>query len=207
MAPRSRHTRRRITTARLPGGEPLEQRRLLAVTASVTSGELRIGFTSSAAAEQVARLSSDGTNYTVRNTNNVSIGTFAVSAVNSITVTGLTTVERFEIPSTSTREIADPISVAATVETTVIGQAITASSGGVRVGSPSITLAAAVTTAGGQTYAGNVTLATGSIVANSTAAADIRFESTVTGVSAACSWSKQPVRPWCSEGCRDPPGW
>jgi hypothetical protein len=130
MAPRSRHTRRRITTARLPGGEPLEQRRLLAVTASVTSGELRIGFTSSAAAEQVARLSSDGTNYTVRNTNNVSIGTFAVSAVNSIAVTGLTAVERFEIPSTSTREIADPITVAATVETTAIGRAIATLSGG-----------------------------------------------------------------------------
>ena len=184
MTTRWKHNARRMRfSPSLPGGEPLEQRRLLAVTASVTSGELRIGFTPSAAAEQVARLSSDGTKYTVRNTNNVSIGTFAVSAVNSITVTGLTAVERFEIPSTSTREIADPITVAATVETTAIGRAIATSSGGVQIGSPAITLTADVTTAAAQTYAGNVTLATGSIVTASTGAADIRFESTVTGVS------------------------
>ena len=183
MAPRSRPDAKRTTPPTLRGGESLERRQLLAITASVTSGELRIGFTSSAAAEQIARLSSDGTNYSVRNTNNVSIGTFAVSAVNSITVTGLTAVERFEIPATSGREIADPITVAATVETTVIGRAIATSAGGVQIGSPAITLAAGVTTAAAQTYAGNVTLATGSLVAASTAGADIRFESTVTGVA------------------------
>ncbi len=184
MTTRWKHdARRKRTSASLPGGESLERRHLLAITASVTSGELRIGFTSSAAAEQIARLSSDGTNYTVRNTNNVSVGTFAVSAVNSIMVTGLTAVERFEIPATSTREIADPITVAATVETTVIGRAIATSAGGVQIGSPAITLAAGVTTAAAQTYAGNVTLATGTLVAASTAGADIRFESTVTGVA------------------------
>ena len=89
MTTRWKHNARRMRfSPSLPGGEPLEHRRLLAVTASVTSGELRIGFTPSAAAEQVARLSSDGTNYTVRNTNNVSIGTFAVSAVNSPAASG-----------------------------------------------------------------------------------------------------------------------
>ena len=183
MAPRSRPDSKRTKPSSLPGGESLERRHLLAVTASLTSGELRIGFTASAAAEQIARLSSDGTNYTVRNTNNVSVGTFAVSSVNSITVTGLAAVERFEIPSTSSREITDPITVAATVETTIIGRSITTASGGVLIGSPTITLAAAVTTAGGQTYAGNVTLPTGSLAVTSTTSGDVRFESTVTGVT------------------------
>ena len=75
MAPLSRRNRRRRVASRLSAAEPLEWRRMLAVQASLVSGELRISFTpSSTVPEQVAWLSSNGTNYTVRNTSNVSIG-------------------------------------------------------------------------------------------------------------------------------------
>ena len=130
---------------------------MFAVTAALSGSELRIGFTSSSVAEQVARLSSDGTNYTVRNTNSISIGTFSVTTVKSISVTGLAAVERFEIPSTSVREITAPLVVTNTVDTSVINRAINSPSGGVSIGSPAITLGASVTTAAAQTYSGQVT--------------------------------------------------
>ena len=163
--------------------EPLEPRTMFAVTAALSGSELRIGFTSSAVAEQVARLSSDGTNYTVRNTNSISIGTFSVTTVKSISVTGLAAVERFEIPSTSVREITAPLVVTNTVDTSVINRAINSPSGGVSIGSPAITLGASVTTAAAQTYSGQVTIAAGDIATVSTAAGEIRFEDIVKGAA------------------------
>lgn len=139
--------------------EPLEHRRMLAVQASLVSGELRISFTpSSTIPEQVARLTSDGTNYTVRNTNNVSVGTFSAVTTTAISAAGSTGNDRLELPATGSQPIADPLTVASTIETVVIAKAVTPSSGGLDIGSQMITLAADVVTPGSQTYAGNVTL-------------------------------------------------
>jgi len=160
----------------------LEKRQLLAVQAALSAGVLRISFTpSTTLPEQVARLSSDGVNYTVRNTNNVSIGTFSVSATNSIAVTGSSGVDRLELPSTGLQPIGDPLTVSSTIETTVIARAVTPVSGGVEIGSPATILSASVTTPGSQTYAGNVTL--GGVVTARTIAADafVRFEGVVSG--------------------------
>ena len=152
---------------------------MLAVIASLSGSELRIGFTSSSVAEQVARLSSDGTNYTVRNTNSISVGTFAVTAVKSVSVSGLAAVERFEIPSNSAREITSPLVVTSTVDTSVINRAINTPSGGLSIGSPVIMLGASVTTAAAQTYAGQVTITAADVSAVSTSAGEIRFEDIV----------------------------
>ena len=156
---------------------------MLAVTASLSGSELRIGFTSSSVAEQVARLSSDGTNYTVRNTNSISVGTFAVTAVKSISVSGLAAVERFEIPSTSARGITSPLVVTSTIDTSVINRVINTPSGSLSIGSPVIMLGASVTTAAAQTYAGQVTIAATDVSAVSTSAGEIRFEDIVTGTA------------------------
>ncbi|RLS44082.1 MAG: hypothetical protein DWH83_03285, partial [Planctomycetota bacterium] len=57
MATRSRRHAKRNNSARLSAAEPLECRRMLAVQASLVSGELRISFTpSSTVPEQVAWL-------------------------------------------------------------------------------------------------------------------------------------------------------
>ena len=157
---------------------------MLAVQASLVSGELRISFTpSSTVPEQVARLSSDGTNYAVRNTNNVSIGTFSVATTTAISVTGSTGVDRLEVPATGAQPIADPLTVASTIETTVIARALTPATGGVEIGSPAVTLSAAVTTPGSQTYAGNVVLG-GAVTVRTTAdGSRVRFEGVVSGAA------------------------
>ncbi|MEI6637813.1 MAG: hypothetical protein WCO99_14705, partial [Planctomycetota bacterium] len=169
MATRSRRHAKRNNSAGLSAAEPLEGRQMLAVQASLVSGELRISFTpSSTVPEQVARLSSDGTNYAVRNTNNVSIGTFSVATTTAISVTGSTGVDRLEVPATGAQPITDPLTVASTIETTVIARALTPATGGVEIGSPAVTLSAAVTTPGSQTYAGNVVLG-GAVTVRTTA--------------------------------------
>ena len=157
---------------------------MLAVQASLVSGELRISFTpSSTVPEQVAWLSSNGTNYTVRNTNNVSIGTFSVATTTAISVTGSTGVDRLEVPATGGQPIADPLTVASTIETTVIARALTPATGGVEIGSPAVTLSAAVTTPGSQTYAGNVVLG-GAVTVRTTAdGSRVRFEGVVSGAA------------------------
>jgi hypothetical protein len=157
---------------------------MLAVQASLVSGELRISFTpSSTVPEQVARLSSDGTNYTVRNTNNVSIGTFSVATTTAISVTGSTGVDRLEVPATGAQPITDPLTVASTIETTVIARALTPATGGVEIGSPAVALSAAVTTPGSQTYAGNVVLG-GAVTVRTTAdGSRVRFEGVVSGAA------------------------
>ncbi|MFM7244748.1 MAG: hypothetical protein ACKO40_11355, partial [Planctomycetaceae bacterium] len=162
--------------------EPLESRRLLAVQASLVSGELRITFTpSSTVPEQIARLSSDGTNYTVRNTNNVSVGNFPVATTTAISVTGSTGVDRLELPATGAQPISDPLTVASTIETTLISRGLSPASGGVEIGSPAITLAANVVTPGSQTYAGNVTLGGGVITRTTADGSRVRFEGVVAG--------------------------
>ena len=177
-----RRTRKLRRRTRERGGccatacERLEQRVALAVTASLFDGELRIGFTSSSLAEQVARLSNDGSNYVIRNTNNIAVGTFAITAVTGIRVTGIAGRERLEVPATSPRPIAAPLDVAGTVETTVIGRAVTAS-GAVRIVSPTIQLGADVTSAAGVVFGGDVAVGGDVTVTGSS----VRFESGVTG--------------------------
>lgn len=158
--------------------ERLEQRLALAVTASLSEGELRIGFTSSALAEQVARLTSDGSNYVIRNSNNISIGSFPVAAVNGIKVTGIAGRERLELPATGLRPITAPLTVAGTVETTVIARAI-AAPGSVRISSPAIQINADVTSDAGLVFGGVVTVGGDVVVA----APSVRFENVVTGAT------------------------
>ncbi len=177
-----RRARRSLPRRPASAFEPLESRQLLAVLASFVSGEIRISFTpSSTLPEQIARLSSTGTNYTVRNTNNVTVGTFAVATTTSISVTGSTGVDRLELSAGGAQPITAPLRVATTIETTVIAKPLTAASGGVEIGSPAITLAAAVTTADSQTYAGNVVLGAGAAVRTTGANARVRFEGLVNG--------------------------
>jgi hypothetical protein len=184
MASRSRRPSRRAASTGLSGAEALESRRLLAVQASLVAGELRISFTpSSSVPEQVARLTSDGTNYVVRNTNNVSIGSFSVATTTSIAVTGSTGVDRLELPASGGQPIGDPLTVASTIEATVIGRGLSPASGGVEIGSPSITLSANVISPGSQTYAGNVTLGGGVSTRTSAAGSRVRFEGVVGGGS------------------------
>ena len=174
----------RSSRRRPPSFEPLERRQMLAVQASLVSGELRISFTpSSTVPEQVAWLSSNGTNYTVRNTSNVSIGSFSVATTTAISVTGSTGVDRLEVPATGAQPITDPLTVASTIETTVIARALTPATGGVEIGSPAVTLSAAVTTPGSQTYAGNVVLG-GAVTVRTTAdGSRVRFEGVVSGAA------------------------
>ncbi|MFM7206330.1 MAG: hypothetical protein ACKO4T_06665, partial [Planctomycetaceae bacterium] len=180
-----RHSRGGASSAgRTASFEPLEGRRLLAVQAALSSGELRITFTpSSTVPEQIARLSSDGTNYTVRNTNNVSIGTFSVATTMAISVAGSTGVDRLEVPATGSQPIADPLTVASSIETTVVAKQLTPAAGGVEIGSQSITLSANVVTPGSQTYAGNVTLGTAIVTRTTDAGSRVRFEGVVSGAS------------------------
>ncbi|MBU6308360.1 MAG: discoidin domain-containing protein [Planctomycetes bacterium] len=155
---------------------------MLAVQASLVSGELRISFTpSSTIPEQVARLTSDGTNYTVRNTNNVSVGTFSAVTTTAISAAGSTGNDRLELPATGSQPIADPLTVASTIETVVIAKAVTPSSGGLDIGSQMITLAADVVTPGSQTYAGNVTLQAAAATRTTGAGSRVRFEGVVSG--------------------------
>jgi autotransporter-associated beta strand protein len=158
--------------------ERLEQRIALAVTASLVDGELQIGFTSSSLPEQVARISTDGLNYVVRNTNNISIGTFPAPSVSTIRVNGIAGRERLEFPASSPQPVAASLVVAASVESTVIAKAINAS-GGVRIASPEIQLSAAVSSTADLVFGGTVEVG-GAVSATG---ASVRFESVVSGSS------------------------
>jgi hypothetical protein len=170
---RHRRPRRRPFTASL---ERLEQRLALAVTAALSAGELRIGFTPSALAEQTARLSNDGSNYIVRNTNNIAIGSFPVASVTAISVTGIVGRELLEVPATSPQPITAALNVAGTIETSVIARGIV-TSGDVRIASPATRMDADVVSTGRQVYGGDVTVNGNVLVSGQS----VRFESVVSG--------------------------
>ena len=178
LVPKHRHRTARRRRSFLASLERLEQRVALAVTASLSEGLLRIGFTPSTLPEQVARLSHDGSNYIVRNTNNIAIGSFPVAAVTGISVNGTAGRERLDLPATGLQPIATPLTVARTVDTTVIGRSVVAP-GAVQIASPAVQLFADLNAAASVVFGGDV-LVHGAVTVS---APHIRFESIVTGAA------------------------
>ena len=178
LVPKHRYRTPRRRRSFLASLERLEQRVALAVTASLSEGLLRIGFTPSTLPEQVARLSHDGSNYIVRNTNNIAIGSFPVAAVTGISVNGTAGRERLDLPATGLQPIATSLTVARTVDTTVIGRSVVAP-GAVQIASPAVQLFADLNAAASVVFGGDV-LVHGAVTVS---APHVRFESIVTGAA------------------------
>jgi YVTN family beta-propeller protein/parallel beta-helix repeat protein len=140
----------------LGGGESLERRSMLAVTASLSFGRLFIRLN---AGGDEATLTNDGTNYTVEGTG-YSATTFALSSVDALRVYGnySQTNTKFTIGKGS--DVVDDILVNEAVGTTVINQAIAPTTGEISIASPTaISLNANLTTVdAGISLAGPVTL-------------------------------------------------
>jgi len=155
MAARRRHGRR--GTASGLGTEMLEQRALMAVTATLSGTTLEIAL---GAADDAATLASDGTNYSVTGSGIISPVTFAVGDVNNVVVAGTAAADQAFTVGKGTA-IASPVDVSTSVESTTISGAIsTQSVDDIRIGSGAITLANDVTNFGGSViFGGAVTLA------------------------------------------------
>ncbi|MFM7206593.1 MAG: beta strand repeat-containing protein [Planctomycetaceae bacterium] len=153
--------------------ESLEPRALLAVTATLVGADLQISL---GAADDVAYLSNDGTNYIVRGTG-LSGYAAALATVNSVAVAGTAAANQsFSVAAGVAAVLVDPLTVAASVENTTVAGAVD-TTGGVVIDSPAITLAANVTTTGQQRYKGAVGLVGERTL--SAGAGDVLFESTV----------------------------
>ncbi|MEI7781264.1 MAG: hypothetical protein WCJ18_04980, partial [Planctomycetota bacterium] len=135
--------------------ESLEQRSMLAVTATLEGSTLHIDLSG---ANDAALLARNGSDYTVSGTDFYADGTFAVADVSAILVTG--TADGGQAFTVATGSgIEDSLSVSAAVESTAINAEITSGASAVELLSTAITLAANVSTSGTQTYGGLVTLA------------------------------------------------
>jgi hypothetical protein len=153
--------------------EPLEPRALLAVTADLVGADLQITL---GAADDVAYLSNDGSNYIVRGTG-LSGFSASIASVNSVAVAGTAAANQsFNVAAGVAAVLVDPLTVAASVESTTVAGAID-TIGDVLVNSPAITLAANVTTTGQHRYRGAVGLVGERTL--SAGASDVVFESTV----------------------------
>jgi len=142
---RGRHLRGGTSLLSQPlAAESLESRALLTVSAALVGSDLQISL---GAADDAAYLSYNGTNYIVRGTN-ISGGGYAAAntAVNSVTVAGTAAASQaFTVAAGVGTVLSDPLSVAASVETTSIVGAVN-TTGAVTIGSGAITIAADVTT-------------------------------------------------------------
>ena len=149
--------------------ESLEPRSMLAVTATLNaSGTLGISLDS---ANDSAFLVSDGSDYTVSGTDFAGDGTFAITDVQAIVVTGTASSgQAFTLSAGS--GIADSLSVSADVESTTVNAKISSGASTVSILSPVITLAANVSSSGTQDYGGLVTLAAGVELTGSTITLD-----------------------------------
>ena len=170
LVPKHRYRTPRRRRSFLASLERLEQRVALAVTASLSEGLLRIGFTPSTLPEQVARLSHDGSNYIVRNTNNIAIGSFPVAAVTGISVNGTAGRERLDLPATGLQPIATSLTVARTV---------VVAPGAVQIASTAVQLFADLNAAASVVFGGDVLVHSAVTVS----APHVRFESIVTGAA------------------------
>mgnify|MGYP003341836910 CR=1 FL=1 len=129
---------------------------MLAVTASMSGTDLQISL---GAADDVAYLSVQGTNYIVRGTG-IADGGFTVgnAEVDSVTVAGTSDGNQSFIVAAGVGPVlTDSLDVASSVQNTTVAGTID-TPGTVTIGSNAITLAADVTTAGKQDYQGDVGL-------------------------------------------------
>jgi YVTN family beta-propeller protein len=134
--------------------ESLESRALLAVSAGIVGSELLVNLSE---ANDVATLQVEGSSYTVRS-GTQTLGSFSAAAVNAIRVTGDLGQPHQSLVIKPGGVLADPLTVDAGVDATVVGAAIV-TTGAVRIDSATLTLAQDVRTSGDQTYAGLVRLA------------------------------------------------
>ncbi len=161
--------------------ESLERRAMLAVTATLSDGDLLISY--NAAGDSVADISSDGTNYTVSGTG-LAAKTFTISDVTGvISVADKASVFGQQFKVNAGTPLANALQVNANVESTsLLGGITTAVAGDVLIGSAAISLANDISTAatsGNIDFAGPVTLAKNTIInANG---GNIAFDSTVDG--------------------------
>jgi YVTN family beta-propeller protein len=134
--------------------EALESRALLAVSAGLVGSELLVNLSE---ADDSATLQVEGSSYTVRS-GTQTLGSYSVAAVNAIRVTGDLGQPRQSLVIKPGGVVADPLTVDAGVDATLVGAAI-ATTGSVRIDSATLTLAQDVRTSGDQTYTGLVRLA------------------------------------------------
>ena len=167
----------------LGGGESLERRSMLAVTASLSFGRLFIDLN---AGGDEATLTSDGTNYTVAGTG-YSATTFALSGVNRIYARGNWSETNTTFTVGKGSDIVNDILVNGAVGTTVIDQAIAPTKGQIEISSPiAISLNANLTTVdAGISLAGPVTLGgtSSDTITVGAGGSGVTFLSTVDGAS------------------------
>ncbi|MFM8497348.1 MAG: beta-propeller fold lactonase family protein, partial [Planctomycetia bacterium] len=175
--------RQRVATPTLGGGESLERRSMLAVTASLSFGRLFIDLN---AGGDEATLTSDGTNYTVAGTG-YSATTFALSGVNRIYARGNWSETNTTFTIGKGSDIVNDILVNGAVGTTVIDQAIAPTTGQIEISSPTaISLNANLTTVdAGISLAGPVTLGgtSSDTITVGAGGSGVTFLSTVDGAS------------------------
>jgi hypothetical protein len=161
--------------------EPLEPRALLAVTATLTGGDLVIAYND--AGDVLADISSDGTKYTVTGSGLVSKQFNVANVTGVITVKDLTTKAGQTFTVLSGTALANPLQVEGSVETTsLLGGIVAATAGDVLIGSNTISLANDISTAaknGGVTLSGDTTLASNATI--TAGAGTITFSSTLNG--------------------------
>jgi hypothetical protein len=158
-------------------GEMLEPRSMLAVSASVLEGTLNIALD---AAGDAAFLSYDGSAYTLTDGAGAAVTGSPFSGVTTAVSVAGTVAANQSFTFGGSTALPVSLGVESNVEATTISQAITASTlagSVVTLSSPAITLAADISTAGAQTYAGAVLLA-GSPSLISTGGA-VSFQNTV----------------------------
>jgi hypothetical protein len=163
--------------------ELLEPRALLAVTATLTGGDLVIAY--NAAGDVLAEIASDGTKYTVTGT-----GSFS-QQFNVADVTGIISVADQAAQAGQTFNVlsgialTNPLQVNANVEMTSLLGGITATkAGAVSIGSGTISLANDISTAatnGNITLTGAVTLAENVALSTGAGPGNISFASTLDG--------------------------
>ncbi|MEI6239832.1 MAG: right-handed parallel beta-helix repeat-containing protein, partial [Planctomycetia bacterium] len=184
-SPAGRRMARKSRDARvgLGGGESLERRSMLAVTASVSFGSLRIFLQANG---DEATLTSDGTNYTVSGTG-FSPTTFALSGVDRISGLGYYGLTNLKFTVGSGSNIVDALSISETIGTAIINQAVVPDSGSISIGSSgSIALNADLTTVdAGISFGGPVTLGGTSADTRTLSAGsgEVAFGSTIDGAS------------------------
>jgi YVTN family beta-propeller protein/autotransporter-associated beta strand protein len=145
---------------------------MLAVTASVTGSELLINLN---ATHDVAEIQVEGGEYKVRS-GTVSAGGFPLAAVDSIRIHGDASLDGQAVYVKPGGTIADPLTIDAGIESTVIHAPIV-TSGAVTIDSAAITLSENVSTSGNQTYAGTVRIANDIVL--DAGAGEIRFGSEI----------------------------
>jgi uncharacterized delta-60 repeat protein len=182
-SPAGRRMARKSRDARvaLTGGEPLDSRKMLAVTANLASGVLTITLADSAAdVATIQRL--DATDYEVTGTG-FSTATYAVADVSKVVVAG--TGKSFTVSTSGAGDIEAGVSVAATIATTTIADTIDAPAavGGVSLSSPLTEITASLeiaTTNENVLFAGAVRLVGANLqISTGAGAGNVTFQSYV----------------------------